>query len=177
MSRLWQLGIRVADIRQQRDFWLPLSLTYHLHVSNIYLIHTDGGSRGNPGPSASGYVIEGPDIPRVEHGEYLGVATNNVAEYTAPILALAKLKSLLGTERSKQAQVQVHADSELLVKQVNGQYKVKNPELMKLFVQLYNARQDFASVTFTHLRREKNTAADRMVNEALDRQNVPGLDL
>jgi ribonuclease HI len=140
-----------------------------------YLIHTDGGSRGNPGPSACGYTIEGPGVGRVEHGEYLGETTNNVAEYTAAIRALAKLKALLGSDKSKQAHVRVHADSELLVKQVNGEYKVKNPELMKLFVELYNVRQDFASVAFAHVRREQNTGADRMVNEALDRQGIPKL--
>ena len=139
--------------------------------SASYLIHTDGGSRGNPGPAASGYVIEGPDIGRVAQGDYLGVTTNNVAEYTAVVLALTKLKSLLGAEKTKIAHVRVHADSELIVKQANGEYKVKHPELIKLFVRLHNARQDFASVTFTHIRREKNTAADRMVNEALDAQD------
>ena len=146
-------------------------------MSNTYLIHTDGGSRGNPGPAAAGYTIEGPDIGRVQEGEYLGVTTNNVAEYSAAIFALHKLKSLLGSERAHQANVHVHADSELLVKQVNGEYKVKNPDLIKLFVQLHNARQDFASVSFTHVRREQNTAADRMVNKALDAQDKPELAL
>jgi ribonuclease HI len=140
-----------------------------------YLIHTDGGSRGNPGPAASGYTIEGPGIGRVEHGEYLGVATNNTAEYTAVVLALAKLKALLGSDRAGKAHVRVHADSELLVKQVNGEYKVKDENLGKLFVQIYNARQDFASVSFVHIRREQNTSADRMVNEALDARDRPSL--
>lgn len=138
-------------------------------MSDIYVIYTDGGSRGNPGPAAAGYTIEGPQTGRVEHGEFLGVATNNFAEYTAAIRALLKLKSLLGEEKAAHAIVHVRADSELLVKQVNGQYKVKNPEIGKLFMQLYNARQGFASVTFTHVRRAQNTHADRMVNEALDR--------
>lgn len=137
-------------------------------MSDSYLIHTDGGSRGNPGPAASGYTIEGPGIGRIEHGDYLGITTNNVAEYTAAINALAKLKSVLGADAAKAAHVQIHADSELMVKQVNGQYKVKNADLMQLFLKLYNARQDFASVTFTHIRREQNTGADRMVNKALD---------
>lgn len=142
-----------------------------------YAIHTDGGSRGNPGPAAAGYTIEGPGIGTVEHGEYLGTTTNNVAEYTAPIRALAKLKALIGTERAKTAHVRVHADSELLVKQMNRQYKVKDADLMQLFVQLHNAVLDFGSVSFTHVPRERNKDADRMVNEALDRQDAPGLGL
>ena len=141
----------------------------------IYTIHTDGGSRGNPGPAASGFVIDGPGVNKIAQGEYLGVATNNFAEYTAVLHALAKLKSLLGTEKSKQALVNVMADSELLVKQVNGLYKVKNPDLMKLFIQLHNARQDFAEVKFNHIRREQNAAADKMVNAALDKQDEPKL--
>lgn len=143
----------------------------------VYTIHTDGGSRQNPGPAAAGYIIEGPDIRTIEHGEYLGVATNNVAEYSAAILALNKLKTTIGAERAAAAHVRVMADSELLVRQVNGEYKVKDAELKKLFVDLYNARQDFAKVTFTHIRREHNSDADRMVNEALDRKHAPELQL
>lgn len=145
--------------------------------NDTYTIYTDGGSRGNPGPAAVGYTIEGPGVGSVAQGEYLGQTTNNVAEYTAVIRALAKLKSLIGAERAKTAQVHIRADSELLVKQVNRQYKVKDADLMQLFVQLHNARLDFAEVTFTHVRREQNTGADRMVNEALDRQDAPGLGL
>jgi ribonuclease HI len=143
----------------------------------VYTIYTDGGSRQNPGPAAAGYTIEGEGIRRVEHGEYLGVATNNVAEYTAAILALVKLKTLIGAERAAAAHVRLMADSELLVRQVNGEYKVKDPDLKKLFMELYNARQDFAKVTFTHVRREHNTDADRMVNEALDREHPAHLRL
>ncbi len=138
-----------------------------------YTIHADGGARGNPGPAAAGYTIEGPGISRVEHGDYLGETTNNVAEYTAVIKALAKLKSLIGADRAGEVNVQVLADSELLVKQVNGLYKIKDETLGKLFIQLYNARQDFQQVTFAHVPREQNRDADRMVNEALDRQGVP----
>jgi ribonuclease HI len=142
-----------------------------------FVIHADGGARGNPGPAAAGYTIEGPSIGRVAHGEYLGEATNNVAEYSAAIRGLAKLKALLGSEKAAEARVTVKADSELLVKQVNGLYKVKNEELGKLFIQLYNARQDFASVSFEHVRREQNQGADRMVNEALDAHGAPKLGL
>ena len=143
----------------------------------VYTIHCDGGSRGNPGPAASGYVIEGDDIRPVRAGQYLGVTTNNVAEYSAAILGLGRLKTLIGIERARAAHVRVMSDSELLVRQVNGEYKVKDAELKKLFVDLYNARQDFAKVTFSHVRREHNQEADRMVNEALDREDSPKLQL
>lgn len=135
-----------------------------------YTIYTDGGSRGNPGPAATGFVIEGPAIGKVEQGEYIGQTTNNVAEYSAVIHALKKLKSLIGTEKASQAQIHVFADSELLVKQLNGQYKVKDPGLKSLFVELWNARLDFGSMTFTHVFREQNKGADAMVNAALDKE-------
>src|SRR3989338_4482828 len=100
-----------------------------------YLIHTDGGARGNPGPSALGVVIEG-DIERKEYGEYLGEQTNNFAEYSAVIFALKKLKSLIGGEKSKNSVIEIHADSELLVKQLNGEYKIKE-EGIQLFDQKF----------------------------------------
>ena len=143
----------------------------------VYTIHTDGGSRGNPGPAASGYVIEGEDMHPIRAGHFLGVATNNVAEYSAAILGLNRLKASLGADRARIAHVRVMSDSELLVRQVNGEYKVKDAQLKKLFVDLYNARQDFAKVTFSHVRREHNADADRMVNEALDREDSPKLSL
>jgi len=137
---------------------------------SLYTIHTDGGSRGNPGHAASGYVIEGGSLQPIHHGLYLGVATNNVAEYTAVIIALHRLKAVLGAHKASEAHVRVMSDSELLVRQVNGEYKVKDATLKMLYMDLHNARQDFADVTFTHIRREQNAKADRMVNEALDAQ-------
>ncbi len=145
-----------------------------MNENERYLIHTDGGARGNPGPAAAGYVIEGPGLAPVRHGDYLGVTTNNVAEYAAAINALSRLRDLLGAQKASQAAVTVHADSELLVKQVNGLYKVKNPNLGQLFLQLHNIRQSFASVTFRHVRREQNTGADRMVNKVLDEKAEQG---
>jgi ribonuclease HI len=144
---------------------------------SVFTLHADGGSRGNPGPAASGYVIEGDNIHPVHAGHYLGVATNNVAEYSAVILGLNRLKALIGIERARAAHVRVMSDSELVVRQVNGEYKVKDAQLKKLFVDLYNARQDFGKVTFSHVRREHNQEADRMVNEALDREDSPKLRL
>lgn len=133
-----------------------------------YNVWTDGGSRGNPGPAAYGFVLKGAGMETVEHGEKIGTATNNVAEYTAVVEALKKLKALIGVEKAKKASVHVHADSELLVKQMNREYKVKDEGLKKLFMELYNTSLDFSDVTYTHVRREKNKEADRMVNVALD---------
>jgi ribonuclease HI len=146
-------------------------------MDDAYLIHADGGSRGNPGPAAVGFTIMGPGIAPVEHGEYIGETTNNVAEYSAVIRAMAKLKSLIGAGKAKDAAVRVQADSELLVKQMNREYKVKDPGLMQLFVQLHNALLDFGSVSFAHVPRERNREADRMVNDALDRHGAPRLGL
>lgn len=135
-----------------------------------YTIYTDGGSRGNPGPAAFGYVIQGDLLEKKEHGEYIGTATNNVAEYSAVIAALRKLKTLIGTDKSKDAVVEIRTDSELLVKQVNGEYKVKEESLQDLFMELWNLRMDFGKTIFTHVFREQNQDADRMVNYALDRE-------
>ncbi len=128
-----------------------------------FMIYTDGGARGNPGPAAIGVVVDGR-----EYGEYIGKATNNVAEYKAVIFALKKAKALLGGDRSAQTDVEVRADSELLVKQMNGEYKIKNEELQPLFFEIWNAKIDFRSVTFKHVPREENSRADALVNRALD---------
>ena len=139
-------------------------------TDGVYLIWADGGARGNPGPAAYGFVIEGPGVSRTLQGKTIGTATNNIAEYTSVIEALKKLKSLLGSGKASKAAVRVHADSELLVKQANREYKIKDAELQVKYIELHNLRLDFASVAFVHVPRNKNVDADRMVNEALDRE-------
>ncbi len=143
-----------------------------------FTIHTDGGSRGNPGPAAIGVVIENlhghlvkqdAHVKR-EYGEYIGVTTNNVAEYQAVIFALKKLKQLIGSEKAEKAHLVFYMDSELLVKQLNHEYKVKEENIQKLFLEVHNLRLDFGKVEFKHVLRGKNTEADRLVNEALDRE-------
>ena len=138
---------------------------------NKFIIRTDGGSRGNPGPAAIGAVIEN-DKGKVlkEISEYIGETTNNEAEYRAAITALKKLKSLIGKAEAKKSSVQVFADSELLVKQMNGEYKIENSNIQQFFLQLWNLKIDFGEVTFTAVPRAQNKAADRLVNEALDSQ-------
>ena len=131
-------------------------------------IYTDGGARGNPGPAGIGAVIL--DLDQGKEGEvlktvskYLGETTNNQAEYQAVIAGLETAKNLDVQE------VEIVSDSELLVKQCNGEYKVKDPDLAKLFMQVWNLQQSFKKVIFNHTLRTGNKEADRLVNEAIDR--------
>lgn len=127
------------------------------------IIHTDGGSRGNPGPAATGVVIQSSDGRLLaSYGEYLGIRTNNYAEYSALLSALRTAHELGATE------VECILDSELIVKQMNRHYKVKHPELQKLFVVVYNAALEFKKISYRHIRRAGNSAADAQVNAALD---------
>ncbi len=142
---------------------------------SVYVIRTDGGARGNPGPAALGAVIETEQGAVLkEIAEYIGEKTNNEAEYRAPIEGLKKLKSLIGKAEAKKAQVQVVADSELMVKQMNGQYKIENPNMQKFFLELWNLKLDFGKVTFESVPRSENKHADSLVNQALDAQSKPG---
>ncbi len=134
-------------------------------TQNHFVIYTDGGSRGNPGPSAIGFFI--PDRDK-RHGEYIGEGTNNMAEYQAIALALKKAKSLLGSHIAQQTIVEIRSDSQLVVNQLSGMFKLKEPELFSYFVAIWNLKQEFKNVVFVHIPREQNGVADRMVNEALD---------
>ena len=126
-------------------------------------LSTDGGSRGNPGPAAFGYVLEAEDgTVLAAHGERIGVATNNVAEYRGLIAGLEKAVELAVPE------VEVVSDSELLVKQMNGEYRVKNEALRDLSLQAARLAREIGRVSYTAVRREHNELADRLVNEALD---------
>ncbi len=133
-------------------------------------IFTDGGSRGNPGPAAVGAVII-IDGKSNKYGECIGKATNNEAEYAALIFALKKTKQLIGKNKTKITSLRCVSDSELMVKQLNGEYKLKDENIQSNFVKIWNLKLDFASVTFEHTRRENNKEADSMVNEAFDREN------
>jgi ribonuclease HI len=133
------------------------------------IIYTDGGARGNPGPAAIG--VSFPDFEK-HYGEEIGVTTNNVAEYTAIIFALKKAKQLLGSGACKSSVVEIRSDSELVIKQMNGMYKVKDEDMKPLFIEVWNLKQDFRDVIFTHIVREKNKVADGLVNRALDARLV-----
>jgi ribonuclease HI len=134
------------------------------------IVYTDGGSRGNPGPAAIGVVFcneKGQSIK--EYSEYLGERfTNNETEYKAVIFALKKFKALFGKKLAKSSEVEIRSDSELLVKQLNGQYKVLDSKIQLLFLEVWNLRFDFQRVKFKLISRDKNKEADKLVNEALD---------
>ena len=126
-------------------------------------LSTDGGSRGNPGPAAYGYVLEAEDGTVLDaRGEAIGTATNNVAEYRG---LLAGLEAAL--ERGVE-EIEVVSDSELLVRQMRGEYKVKNETLRELVDDAESLARRLRRVTYTAVRREHNELADRLVNEALD---------
>ncbi len=140
------------------------------------IIYTDGGSRGNPGKAAIGVVFcnekDDPEgAPIKKFSEYLGDnLTNNDAEYSAIIFALKKFKALFGKAIAKISDVEIKADLELVVKQLNGEYKLLDPKIQQFFIEIWNLKFDFKSVKFKHIPREKNSQADRLVNEALDQQ-------
>jgi len=126
-------------------------------------LSTDGGARGNPGPAAFGYVLESEDgTVLAAHGEAIGVATNNVAEYRGLVAGLERAVELGVGE------VEVVSDSELLVKQMRGEYKVKNAALRELSLEAARLARRLDGVTYRAVRREHNELADQLVNEALD---------
>jgi ribonuclease HI len=130
--------------------------------SNVLTIYTDGAARGNPGPAAYSYVITRDGQTAVEESGCLGDTTNNIAEYTALVKALERARTLGGRR------LVVHSDSELMVKQMLGDYKVKNEGLRPLYQQAQKLVDSFDDVSFRHVRREQNQRADELCNEALD---------
>lgn len=125
-------------------------------------LNIDGASRGNPGPAAFAFVIARPGLPPVEEAATLGTVTNNVAEYTALVRGLEAAADL-GLKHLK-----VLSDSELLVKQMNGEYRVKHPDLLPLYENARELVKEFDSVSIAHVRREQNKRADELCNIALD---------
>jgi ribonuclease HI len=125
-------------------------------------IHVDGAARGNPGPAAIAYVIAEPNHPTVEYAETIGTATNNVAEYSALIAALERAAEMGLKELT------IFSDSELMVKQMAGEYRVKHPDLLPLYEEASSLRKRFAKVNLSHVRREQNKRADELGNIALD---------
>ncbi|MBI2278536.1 MAG: ribonuclease HI family protein [Candidatus Brennerbacteria bacterium] len=127
------------------------------------VIYTDGGARGNPGPAAIGAVVG----DRHYH-KAIGETTNNVAEYKALIFAFQKAKQLLGKKEAKETEVEVRADSELMVSQLTAKYKVHDKDLIPLFIEAWNLMQDFRSISYKLIPREENKVSDALVNRALD---------
>lgn len=127
------------------------------------IIFTDGGARGNPGPAGIGVVIKSGGKTVKEYGKYIGETTNNQAEYQALISALQSAKEMGATE------IQLFMDSELIVKQLKGEYRVRDAGLAPLYLKVHNLRAGFSKFFVSHVPREKNKEADKLVNEAIDR--------
>ena len=137
------------------------------------IIYTDGASRGNPGQGSIGVVFCNQKNEKIrDYSEYLGEkVTNNEAEYKAVILALKKFKALFGKKLAEKTEIEVRSDSELLVSQLNGKYKVLNHNIKEFFIEIWNLKIDFGKVKFKLISREKNKEADKLANQALDGKN------
>lgn len=139
------------------------------------VVYCDGGSRGNPGPAAIGAVIkdaEGNIIKK--YGEQIGKKTNNEAEYASIIFALKKIKRLFGKKQTKNIEVAIKMDSKLVVSQLNGEFKIKEKDLMPLFIEVWNLKTEFKRIEFSAVPREKNKEADKLVNQSLNsKENMP----
>lgn len=132
------------------------------------ILYSDGGSRGNPGPSAMGVVIcNGKEEIIKSWAQYLGRATNNEAEYQAVILGLKKIKALFGKKQAKSLEIEVRTDSEFLVNQLNGKYKILDSKIQPLFLEVWNLKLDFKKIKFNFIPREKNQKAHQLVDEGL----------
>lgn len=137
-------------------------------IDNKLEIFTDGGSRGNPGTAGVGIVLNFKGESK-KYSQFLGDnITNNEAEYQALIFALKKTKQLIGKAKSKQLTLKCHADSELMVKQLNHEYKLNNENIQKMFIQIWNLILDFKEVEVVYVPREENKEADAMANKAMD---------
>ncbi len=141
-------------------------------MQNKITMYTDGGARNNPGPAGIGVWIFSKDGQEKavdkKYAEYIGKKTNNEAEYEALIFGLKKIKSLLGKANAKQAEIECFLDSELIVKQLDHQYKLQKEHIQKYFIEVWNLMLDYHKVNFTHIPREKNKIADGLVNKAID---------
>ena len=133
------------------------------------VMYTDGGARGNPGPAGIGIHIEDENGKTIkEVSQSIGNSTNNFAEYHAVMVGLETLKQLFG-KKTKEMAFEVRLDSELVKKQLNNEYQIKEPGLVPMFIEIHNLRvANFPDLTLTHVRREKNKKADKLVNEAID---------
>lgn len=136
------------------------------------IIYTDGASRNNPGEAGSGaYITDGEGKLLKEVTKYLGIATNNFAEYEAIVIGLEALKKMFGDKKTRELEIEVRMDSELACRQLNGIYQIKEPTLFPQFMKIWNLRVTnfpFKNVKFVHIPREKNKDADRLSNEAID---------
>jgi ribonuclease HI len=139
-------------------------------MADKYIVYADGGARGNPGPAGAGAMILDSDGQVVKTlSKFLGKTTNNQAEYQALVMALQVLKKVLGTARARVTPIEVRLDSELIVKQLNGDYQVKDPEFWPWFMAVWNLRvSDFKQMKIVHIPRSENAQADALANQAMD---------
>lgn len=136
---------------------------------NKIIINTDGGSRGNPGEGAIGVVFSDEKEKIIKsYSEAIGFCTNNEAEYKALIFALKKAKLVFGKDNIKSYEIEVRSDSELLINQMNGKYKIQDERMGKLFLEVWNLRVELPKIKFISIPRELNKIADKLANEALD---------
>lgn len=135
------------------------------------VMYTDGASRGNPGPSSIGVAFVHPNGTVLkEYGERLPNGTNNEAEYMAVAWGLKKLRSLVGSAHLARMTVELRMDSQLVARQITGKYKLENEKVFKHFIAILNMKQDIGTFIVKHVPREQNRVADRLANEALDRE-------
>ena len=136
-----------------------------------FILYTDGGARGNPGPAATGIVVYDSNNQKIlEFSSYIGRATNNQAEYQALILGLGQVQKIVSDKALlKETNIVAYLDSELVVKQLKGEYRVKNKGLQPLVEKALKLTQDFNQVNFLHIPRQNNKEADKLVNQELDK--------
>src|SRR3989344_1476987 len=136
-----------------------------------FIIYADGGARGNPGPSAIGAVIRyGKGTLLKKYSGFLGSRTNNEAEYEAVIFGLKKIKQLIGKAKTQKAEIEFRLDSQLVGRQLEGEYKIEEERLFPLFIKIWNLKMDFGKVFFNLVPREKNREPDLLVNQELDKK-------
>ncbi|MBU1179002.1 ribonuclease HI family protein [Patescibacteria group bacterium] len=146
------------------------------------IIYTDGGSRGNPGPAGVGVAIcneKGRTLRlssgQAKYSKAIGVRTNNEAEYEAVIFAMQKIKQVFGKEKAKNFDIEIRMDSELVARQLRGEYKILEEKLFPLFIKIWNLRMDFGPMVFKEIPRGENKEADALANEAMDKKEQRGL--
>lgn len=140
------------------------------------IVYTDGGSKGNPGPAGIGVVItNGRGQTIKKYSQDIGERTNNEAEYEAVIFALQKIRHLFGKQKTRDLELEIRMDSELVARHLAGKYKIIEEKLFPLFIKIWNLKMDFGNISFTEIPREKNREADRLANEAMDKRKTKSM--
>ncbi len=140
------------------------------------IVYTDGGSRGNPGPAGAGVVItkeKGRIIKK--YSRDIGIRTNNEAEYEAVIFALQKIRHLFGRRKTRDLNIEIRMDSELVCRQLSGKYKIIEEKLFPLFIKVWNLKMDFGKISFVEIPREKNEEADKLANQAMNKKQTKSM--